>query len=125
MAPFLPSRAGQPLDLLAEAATSGGWEELERIMEARPGAAPLQPGDDVAEFMYALYGTAPGRQMFEWMMDISLRQPLRVTGKSIEETALLAAGRQGVNGFAEAMLAAVKLGEDLIRQRKTQNGAGS
>lgn len=123
--PFLPGRAASPLDLLVRDAGSGGWDELEAMMEERKGKAPLQPEDTVAEFMFGLYSTPQGRQMFEWMMDISLRQPLRVTGRTFEETALLTASRQGVNGMAEAILAAVAHGEQLVQQRKTQNGAGS
>lgn len=123
--PFLPPRAAQPLDLLVDNAGEGGWEELERIMTAQPGGAALQPADAVAVFMFGLYTVPQGRAMFEWMMDVSIRQPLRITGKSIEETALLMAGRQGVNGFAEAVLAAIKLGEELATERRKTTGAGS
>lgn len=123
--PFLPARSASPIDLLAESALSGGWPELEAIVKARPEATPLQPNDETARFMYGLFGTAEGRRMFEWMMDISIRQPLRATGRTFEETALLTATRQGVNGMAEVILAAIKHGEQLVHQRNPQSGAGS
>ncbi|MCT7662331.1 hypothetical protein [Shinella kummerowiae] len=123
--PFLPARSASPIDLLVDNAASGGWEELDLMMKRPEQKVPLQPDAAVAEFMYGLYCTPQGRQMFEWMMDISIRQPLRATGRTFEETALLTATRQGVNGMAEAVLAAIQHGEELVRERKPQNGAGS
>ena len=122
MAPFLPQRDAQPLDVLEAGVAGGGWEELERLLTPQAGSKPLQPDDEVARFMWGLYCTAQGREMFEWMMDISLRQPLRITGQTLEQTALLSASRQGINGFAEAVLAAVGHGRSLVMKR--QNGAG-
>lgn len=123
--PFVPGRAAQPLDLLNDGVAGGGWEALEKLFEPHLSGQPLQPADDVAKVMWGFYNTPQGRAMFEWMFDISLRQPLRVTGRTLEETALLSATRQGINGFAEAVLAALAHGESLVRQSKPQNGAGS
>lgn len=123
--PFLPARAGQPLDMLEAGVAGGGWEALEALMKPHLNGAPLQPDEDVAEFMFALYQTPPGRAMFEWMMDITIRQPLRVTGQTIEQTALLSAGKQGINGVAESILKAIAHGEQLVAKRRNQNGAGS
>ncbi|WP_377299630.1 hypothetical protein [Rhizobium sp. SGZ-381] len=122
--PFLPARASQPLDLLEEGVAGGGWEALEALWRPHVTTRPLQPDDDLAKWMWGFYNTPPGRAMIEWMMDISIRQPLRITGATIEETALMCATRQGINGFAEAVLAAITQGEKLIREGKTQNGAG-
>ena len=122
--PFLPARTASPIDLLIESASGGGWDELEAMMKQPEQKVPLQPEDTVAEFMFGLYRTPQGRAMFEWMMDISVRQPLRATGRTFEETALLTATRQGVNGMAEAILAAIAHGEQLVEHRKPQNGAG-
>lgn len=107
--PFVPGRASQPLDLLNDGIAGGGWETFEKLFEPKLQGQDLQPADDVAKVMWGFYNTPQGRAMFEWMFDISLRQPLRITGRSIEETALLSATRQGINGFAEAVLAALAL----------------
>lgn len=122
--PFIAGRAAQPLDLLEQGVAGGGWEALEELFKPHLSTRELQPDDELARWMWGFYNTIPGRAMIEWMMDISLRQPLRVTGTSIEQTALQAATRQGINGFAEAVLAAIAHGEKLIRESKTQNGAG-
>ena len=54
-------------------------------------------------------------------MDITLRQPLRSTGRTFEETALMTATRQGINGVGEAVLKAIARGEELVREQKTRN----
>lgn len=122
--PFIPSRAGQPLDLLEQGAAGNGWDGVEELFKPFLQTSELQPRDNLARFMAALRHTPEGREMFEWMMDISIRQPLRITGASIEQTALQAAARQGINGFAEAILNAIAHGEKLLMQAKPQNGAG-
>jgi hypothetical protein len=123
--PFLPARAAQPMDLLEKGAAGGGWEALEALMQPHLNAQPLQPAQTTAEFMWGLYQTPEGRAMFEWMMDISLRQPLRLQAGTLEQTAMNAAAKQAINGFAEAILAAIAHGETLINNRKTQIGAGA
>lgn len=123
--PFLPARAAQPLDLLADSVGSGGWEELEELLKPRGGVGELQPDDKTAMFLYGLYHTPQGRDLFEWLMDITIRQPLRITGRTFEETALQAAGRQVLNGVGEVLLKAVAHGEQVLQQSRNQNGAGS
>lgn len=124
--PFIPERAAQPLDLLEGIVESGGgWGELEALFRPHMHAAPMQPQEGVSQFMYGLYQTAQGRAMFEWMMDITLRMPLRSTGQTFEQTALNTATRQGINGVGEAILAAISHGEKLVAKKQNQNGAGS
>jgi hypothetical protein len=122
--PFIPARAAQPIDLLQQGVAGNGWDGVEEVFKPFLKTADLEPSEDVAKFMAGLYKTAPGRAMFEYFMDISLRQPLRVTGATIEQTALLAAARQGINGFAEAILHAIAHGEQLISQSKNPTGDG-
>jgi hypothetical protein len=124
--PFIPERAAQPMDLLEQAVGGGGgWEELEELFRPHLQAAPLQPQESVAKFMYGLFHTSQGEAMFEWLMDITIRMPLRATGQTIEQTALNTATRQGINGVGEAILAAIKHGEKLVENSHNQNGAGS
>jgi hypothetical protein len=120
--PFVPARDAQPIDLLQQSLAGNGWEGLEEMLRRPPGSAPLQPGDDVARFMAGLYRTPEGRKLFEWIMDITLRLPLRSTGRTFEETALMTATRQGINGVGEVVLAAIAHGDKLI---SNQNGAGT
>ncbi|MCZ4073549.1 hypothetical protein [Agrobacterium sp. LMR679] len=114
------------MDLLERLTDDGdGWEGLEALFRPQLQDAPLQPREGVAKFMYGLYHTPEGRAMFEWMMDITLRMPLRSTGQTFEQTALNTATRQGINGVGEAILAAIGHGEKLLSKSQNQNGAGS
>lgn len=123
--PFLPGRAAQPLDLLEDGAAGGGWDELEKMFKPHLQDAPLQPNDVVARFLWGMRASPHGRDVIEWLMDITLRAPLRATGRTFEETAMLTATRQGINGVGEAVLAAIAHGAKLDEQQKNQNGAGT
>ena len=126
--PFVAGRNAQPLDLMLEQGVAGnGWEGLEQLMQAVPQATGvLEPDDDVARFMWGLYNTIEGRKMFEWWMDVTMRIPLRITGKTFEETALLATARQALHGAGETVLAAIAAGKKSVDEaRQSQNGAGS
>lgn len=79
----------------------------------------LNPHDHLSEFIYGLSKTPEGMMMIEWMMDLSLRAPYRVMGKTIEETALNAAKREGLNLFGETILAAIAKGEQSLKARKS------
>lgn len=126
--PFIAGREAQPLDLLLDRGIAGnGWPGLDDLERLVPNTKRvLQPDDDLARFMWGLYQTVEGRRMFEWWMDVTLRIPLRITGKTFEETALLATARQALNGAGEAVLAAIAAGEASVDgKRRSQNGAGS
>lgn len=108
--PYVPSRSAQPLDLLEK---QSGWEGLEELLVPKDHREAFQPDDPVAKFLYGMTMYPDGREVIEWLMDITLRQPLRVTGTSIEQTALQAAVRQGINGVGEAVMAAIAKGRQL------------
>ncbi len=110
---FIGNRTAQPLDLLEQGMAGKGWEAFEEMLLPKEMTARFEPGDRTAMFLYELSRLAEGREMIEWLMDITLRQPVRVTGSSIEETALRAAQLQGIHGVGEVILAAMAKGEKL------------
>ncbi len=75
-----------------------------------------QPADEVALVLAGLAREPRGRQLIEWLMDITFRQPFRATGKTFEETALLAATRQGIEGVGEVILHALQHGEEVLQK---------
>ncbi len=122
--PFLPERAAQPADLLEGGFAGGGWDALEKVFSHAPEqAGPLKPDDEIAAFMWGLYCTPQGRAMFEWLLDITVRQPFRATGQSLEQTALNTAMREGRDAVAMLMLQAVAEGKKSIdnKTKKTEN----
>jgi len=124
--PFIPQRAGQPLDLLEQGAAGDGWDGLNALLNhPHTQAAPLQPADNVAHALWLMYSLGgEGRAVLEWLMDITIRLPYRATGNTIEQTALQATMRQGINGVGEAVLNAIDLGRQIAEKSENQNGAG-
>jgi hypothetical protein len=120
--PFIAPRVAQPLDLLEQSVAGGGWESLEELFAPMP-EAELQPSDQVAMLLYGLY-ISQGRELIEWLMDITIRQPLRATGITIEQTALMTATRQGINGVGEAVLKAIAKGKELAEKPKPEPPKG-
>lgn len=116
--PIFGGRDAQPLDAMLQAAGGEGWEGLENLLKPHVQAAPMQPSDRVAKNLAVLVQTQGGREIVEWIMDVTLRAPLRVTGSSLEETALNAARKQGINGVGEVILHAIKRGETLLETKE-------
>lgn len=117
---FVGSRNAQPLDLLSQGVAGQGWEDFERLLLPKELMQRFEPNERVARLLFALSRSVDGRELVEWLMDITLRQPLRITGSSIEETALRGATLQGIHGVGEVILQAMAKGEKLLNQ----NGAG-
>ncbi|GGE79128.1 hypothetical protein H1W37_19455 [Stappia taiwanensis] len=114
--PIFGGRQAQPLDDMVSRAGGDGWEGLEELFKPHLATAPLQPSDLVAKNLAMLAQHSGSREVIEWLMDITLRQPFRPTGKTLEETALRAATRQGINGVGEAVLAAIEHGQKLLEK---------
>uniref|UniRef100_UPI003BAC7D96 hypothetical protein n=1 Tax=Stappia sp. TaxID=1870903 RepID=UPI003BAC7D96 len=111
--PLFGGRQAQSLDSMVARAGGEGWDGLEELFKPQVANQPLQPSDHVAKTLATLCRDPRGREVIEWLMDITLRAPLRATGKTFEETALLTASRQGINGVGEAVLAAIAHGQKL------------
>lgn len=112
---LLGRREAQPLDLMSQQINEDDLRGL--LTGIFPDATvenALSPRDDLAEFVAALFSTPQGRELFEWLMDITLRAPLSVTGPTIEATALNAARREGAAMIGEAVLAAIARGHKSI-----------
>lgn len=111
-------REALPLDLM-QARSSDDFirDAMSGILPAEGLDALLAPKDDIAEFAYALGKTPQGRALFEWFMDMTIRLPYRATGASLEQTALLAARREGLNLAGELILAAIARGERSVAAR--------
>lgn len=115
--PAFTRREAQSLDAMMAAIGGEGWSGLDG--QAAPVAKQLMaPSPSVSKFLWGLSRTVEGRALIEWMMDITFRAPFRATGKTIEETALLAATRQGIEGVGEVILAAIQSGADEIEREQ-------
>ena len=118
---FVGSRNALPLDLLEQGVAGQGWDEFEKkLLLPKEHVDRFEPNERVAKILYAISRSADGRELVEWLMDVTLRQSVRITGDTIEQTALRAAQLQGIHGVGEVILQAMAKGEKLLNQ----NGAG-
>lgn len=117
--PLFGGRKAQSLDAMVARAGGEGWDGLEELFKPHMASQPLQPSDLVAKNLATLCRDPRTREVIEWLMDITLRSPLRATGKTFEETALLTASRQGINGVGEAILSAIAHGQKLQESEKS------
>ena len=89
-----------------------GFEQLEKLA----GQAPVdsfRPSEKVARLLHALTLNADTAEIIEWLMDITLRAPLRLPDAGLEQVAIAYATRRGINGVGEAVLAAIEMGREL------------
>ncbi|WP_281932189.1 hypothetical protein [Roseibium album] len=114
--PQFGPRHAQPLDLMVNQAGGDGFAGIEKLMNPVIQPEKLQPADEVARSMAKIFNMPGGREIFEWMMDISVRQRLQTSGISIEEVALRATKKEGIDGFAAAILAAIAHGQKLLEE---------
>jgi hypothetical protein len=121
--PFVAERFAQPLDLLEKGLAGDGWDGLDGLVPPVQ-LAEMAPQDQVAMFLYGMTLQAGGLEVIEWLMDITVRQPLRTTGNTIEHTALMTATRQGINGVGEAVLKAIAKGRELAEKPRSETPNG-
>ena len=114
--PQFGPRQAQPLDLMLKQAGGSGFAGIEQLMNPVVQKGKLQPADQVATTLAKLVTYPGGREVIEWMMDISVRQRLQTHGLSIEEVALRAIKKEGIDGFAAAILAAISHGQKLLEE---------
>jgi hypothetical protein len=112
-------RDALPYDLLeANAAADMVPEALKGLFPEEQLQSLFAPKEELAEFLYGLAQTMQGRELIEWLLDISIRPTYRVMGQTIEETALWAAKREGMCIPGEMVLAAIARGHKSILARK-------
>jgi hypothetical protein len=111
-------REAMPLDLMrANVQEDVLSDALKGLFDADQVGKFFHPPNALDEFIYGLSRTAQGREFFEWILDGTLRAPYRPIGKDLQETALNAAMRQGLNIPADMILAAISRGEQAIAAR--------
>jgi len=115
--PQFGTRQAQPLEHMLAQAGGDGFAGLDQMLMPESRRDPLKPSDEVCRNLALLAGHAEGRQVIEWLMDITLRQSMGTGGSGIEEMALIAKQKQTLDGVAHALLGAIAHGETLINNR--------
>lgn len=110
-------REAQPLDLLRSLQQDGVEDVLSSLFDPELVSRTMRPRDELAEFIYGMTQLPESAVFIEWLMDITLRAPMSVTGPTIEATALNAARREGAAMIGEAVLAAIARGHKSLAAR--------
>lgn len=109
-------RQVQALDDLLNATPN--WKGLEKAFA--PAAVPdqFEPEDFMKQMWAAFYNTADGRQMIDWLFDLTLRAPYPHVG-SARDAAWLAAGKHEARvAVGQAVARAIVDGRELFNRKK-------
>lgn len=122
--PFNPRRRARPIDktvdYLNEALKdSDDVLDVEKTIERLlPQISSLnyRPSDERLKAFYRILATIEGRELLDWLLDLTWRAPYPHVGKSIAEAAIAAAKHEARAGIGEVILEALALGKYLIEK---------
>lgn len=117
--PVFGPRQALPLDLVMAQSEDRPWDFLDRLLDPRGGrAAELEnSATRIGPLVYRLALSREGREILEWLCDITVRRPHFIAGMGIEQAALYGASREGQDGVVFALLKAARQGQDIEEQR--------
>lgn len=116
--PQFGKRLAQPLDMMLDQVAGPGFVGIDKLMEPVIPRDRLQAPDDVARTLAKLLNYPGGRAVFEWLMDISLRQHFTTQASSFEAVALQVKQKEGIDGFAAVILAEIVRGQKLLEEEE-------
>lgn len=117
--PMIPSRVAQPLDNML--ANTDGFLDIDDAIKKIGGmrsVAEYKPVDRVAERFYQLYQEPVGRELIEWLFELTSRAPMPLIENGFEHAALLAAKTQARQGVGKVIAAAICEGEQIYNRKK-------
>lgn len=117
--PHFGPREALSLDQLMERAGLTGWPSLDKLLDPRAEMPPdaLEKGARaIAPILAAFAATAEGREILEWLADITVRRPHYVHGMTMEQAAMYAAGREGQDGVLFTVLKTIATGEAMAAE---------
>lgn len=115
MTPLFGQNGGKPFDDLLDAVED---TDLNSVLEKAFGENGLEGADkaenqvkiDLAEMMT----TRSGARVIEWLLDITVRNPPRLAGHSIEQTAMMGVAYEARHVIGEVILKNLAEGQALL-----------
>lgn len=118
--PFPFAREAISLDDMLASIGGAGWDGLAaRVKPALPPDS-FKPDDRLLRFCAGLYGTAEGREFFDWLADLTLRAPPGASGNTLESAALAHAKHESRFAVGQAIFLAIVQGRELLNQKEPQ-----
>jgi hypothetical protein len=106
------------LEELEERFAGRGWSFFEQQFHPAATPADLDPGDQFKRQLAGVAETAWGRQLIDWLLDLTCRAPYPVTSQSIEDLAMAAAKHQARAAIGEVLVKAIADGRRIMDQPK-------
>ncbi len=116
--PFPFRRELESLDKFLAGEMGAGWEELEQSFFPAQVPRAFDPGDELKRNLAALYHTPDGRQIIEWLADLTWRAPYPHVGAANEAAALAAAKHEARCAVGEVIMKAIAEGYQSIMNSK-------
>lgn len=115
--PYPFAREVQQLNDMLASVGGPGWAGLEQMFKPARVADRFDPGDDMKMVLAAFYRTAQGRQIIDWLLDLTVRAPFPHVGGS-RDSAWLAAGKhEARTAVGYVLLQAIADGNELFEKR--------
>lgn len=112
-----PRAFARELDDMLKSGQAEGWDALEAMFKPALVGQHFRPDDGVLMFFGALAGTEIGRQVLDWLFDLTNRAPYpRDVGNDFQAVALAAKAHAARAAVGEAILQAVIDGRKLLEQ---------
>ncbi|YBV97534.1 hypothetical protein M1D80_11835 [Phyllobacteriaceae bacterium JZ32] len=115
--PLTTRRATMPLEDMLKG--TDDYLNVEKMIEKLAPAQVGQnfrPSDNLMKFLYLFSQQRDAKELFDWLMDLTIRAPYPHISGSFEEAAIAAAKHQARAGIGEVIIEAIAEGKRLIEQ---------
>lgn len=110
------ARQVQALDQLLNAAPN--WDGLEKAFAPAKTPDHFEPDDFMKQQLAALYNTADGRQIIDWLFDLTLRAPFPHVGSSRDSAWIAGAKHEARVAVGQTVARAIVDGRELFNRKK-------
>lgn len=119
--PFAFPSGVPDLDKMLAQIGGEGWAGLER--QFAPAKVPdhFEPDEQLKTMMFAFSRTDQGRQMFEWIAELTFRAPYPHIGNTRDSAWLAAKAHEARAAVGLAVMKAIADGEAILKKRSQSN----
>lgn len=114
--PVAFAREVQAMEDFLKAAPS--WGSLEKAFAPAQTANHFEPDNFMKQQLAAFYKTADGRQILDWLFDLTLRAPFPHVGSGRDSAWIAAAKHEARVAVGQAVARAIVDGRELFNQKK-------
>lgn len=112
------------LDKMLESMGGPGWDGLEQAFKPASAPQPFEPEERLKRTIAVFYDhSEEGRQMIEWLFDLTFRAPYPHVGASFEQAALAAKAHEARAAVGRVVVQAILDGRTLLEKNRSQNHA--